>query len=219
AIIWAIINTVAVSYGSTAALPFKTVAIILGLYLVISFPLLLLGAITGKNFTKGFEAPCRTKKVPREIPPVAWYKDENLMSIVSGFLPFISIYIELHYLYLSMWGQYGHVPFPIVLMVVLILIAVTSCITISLIYLTLSQENHNWWWRSIKFGGTSSIFVFGYSLYYYIMESGMSGTLQTTFFVGYNLVIAFAVFLMMSTVGFLSSLTFVKNIYSSIKCE
>ncbi|KAF0984689.1 hypothetical protein FDP41_000588 [Naegleria fowleri] len=218
AVTWSILNTIAVSYGSTAALPFKTVAIIVVLYVAVSFPLLLLGAITGKNFTKGFEAPCRTKKVPREIPPVVWWKGENILTLVAGFLPFISIYIELHYLYLSMWGHYGHVPFPIVLMVVIILIAVTSCITISLIYLTLSQENHHWWWRSVKFGGASSIFIFAYSMYY-LVDSGMSGILQISIFIGYTFILCLAVFLMMATVGFLSSLTFVKNIYRSIKCD
>ena len=218
AITWSIVNTIAIVYGSTAAIPFKSVAIIVGLYLAVSFPLLLLGAITGKNFTKSFEAPCRTKKVPREIPPVVWWKGENVMSFVSGFLPFVSIYIELHYLYLSLWGQYGHVPFPIVLMVVIILVAVTSCITISLIYFTLSQENHHWWWRSIKFGGASSIFVFGYALYF-LFDSGMTGMLQIAHFVGYNFILCLALFMMMGTVGFISSLTFVKNIYRSIKCD
>ncbi|KAL9644590.1 hypothetical protein ABK040_015329 [Willaertia magna] len=218
-VVWSIVNTIAIAYGSTAALPFKTVAIIVALYMVISFPLLLIGAITGKNFTKIFEAPCRTKKAPREIPPVSWYKNETALTIIAGFLPFVSIYIELHYLFLSLWGQYGHVPFPIVLMVFLILIAVTSCITIALIYLTLSQENHLWWWRSIKFGGASSFFVFGYAVYYFLAETSMSGLLQTSYYIGYNLILSLALFLMMSTVGFICSLTFVKNIYRAIKCD
>ena len=44
-------------------------------------------------------------------------------------------------------------------------------------------------------------------------------SLQTSFFFGYNAMIAFGVFLMLGTVGFFSALRFVRYIYSSIKVE
>ncbi|XP_039127470.1 transmembrane 9 superfamily member 4-like isoform X2 [Dioscorea cayenensis subsp. rotundata] len=39
---------------------------------IASSPLLVLGGIAGKNRNTGFDAPCKTTKCPREIPPLPW---------------------------------------------------------------------------------------------------------------------------------------------------
>lgn len=40
--------------------------------IVVGFPLTIIGGIFGKNWAGGFNAPCRTKNIPREIPPMPW---------------------------------------------------------------------------------------------------------------------------------------------------
>lgn len=131
----------------------ETIAGILALYFLVSFPLQLIGAITAKNFSAPFEAPTRTKKVPREIPPTVWYKNSSMQILVAGFLPFSAIYIELYYVFISMWSLTMYTPYPILFLVFVILVMVTSCITIAMTYLQLSQEDHQWWWRAIYCGG------------------------------------------------------------------
>lgn len=42
-----------------------------------------------------FNAPCRTTKYPREIPPLPWYRQTLPQMLMAGFLPFSAIYIEL----------------------------------------------------------------------------------------------------------------------------
>ena len=92
------LNFVAVAYNSSTALPFGTVVVILliltlgtfdlGLlffalmgwlthclifnFAKVSFPLNVIGGISGRNFSTPLDAPCRTTKIPREIPPVPW---------------------------------------------------------------------------------------------------------------------------------------------------
>jgi hypothetical protein len=48
-VIFAFLNTVAIVYRSTAALPFGTICIILVIWALITFPLTVLGGIAGKN--------------------------------------------------------------------------------------------------------------------------------------------------------------------------
>ena len=43
--------------------------------------------------------------------------------------------------------------------------------------------------------------------------------LQSSFYFGYMAVISYAFFIMLGFVGFVSSLTFVKHIYSVLKCD
>ena len=47
----------------------------------------------------------------------------------------------------------------------------------------------------------------------------MNGFMQTSFFFGYMGMVCFGAWLMLGTIGFYSSLTFVKYIYRSIKCD
>jgi hypothetical protein len=54
----------------------------------VGYPLTVIGGILGKNWANGFDAPCRTKNIAREIPPVAWYRSPLAHCIVGGFLPF-----------------------------------------------------------------------------------------------------------------------------------
>ena len=57
----------------------------------VGFPLTVLGGILGKNKAGGFDAPCRTKNIAREIPPSPWYRSMMVHMAIGGFLPFRSV--------------------------------------------------------------------------------------------------------------------------------
>lgn len=54
----------------------------------VGFPLTVLGGIMGKNMASGFDAPCRTKNIAREIPSAPWYRSLPVHMAIGGFLPF-----------------------------------------------------------------------------------------------------------------------------------
>lgn len=213
------LNTVAIAYNATAALPFGTILVILLIWTLVTSPLLVLGGIAGKNSRAEFQAPCRTTKYPREIPPLPWYRGTVPQMAMAGFLPFSAIYIELYYIFASLWGHKIYTIYSILFIVFIILIIVTAFITIALTYFQLAVEDHQWWWRSVLCGGSTGVFIFGYCVYYYFARSDMTGFMQTSFFFGYMSCICYGFFLMLGTVGFRASLLFVRHIYRSIKCE
>ena len=55
--------------------------------------------------TSSCSAPCRTNKYPREIPELPWYRQALPQMVMAGFLPFSAIYIELYYIFASVWGH------------------------------------------------------------------------------------------------------------------
>ena len=57
-------------------------------YFVVGYPLTVIGGIFGKNWAGSFDAPCRTKNISREIPPIPWYRSAWAHCVVGGFLPF-----------------------------------------------------------------------------------------------------------------------------------
>jgi len=48
---------------------------------------------------------CRTTKFPREVPPLPWYRTTIPQMAIAGFLPFSAIYVELYYIFASVWGH------------------------------------------------------------------------------------------------------------------
>ena len=66
------------------------------IFLFVHLPLTVVGAIAGRNITNEYKPPCRTNKVPREVPDVnAWFRHPAAQLFMAGFLPFSAIYIEL----------------------------------------------------------------------------------------------------------------------------
>jgi hypothetical protein len=143
------LNTVAIAYSATAALPFGTIIVIILIWALVTSPLLVLGGIAGKNSDTEFQAPCRTTKYPREIPQLPWYRSTVPQMAMAGFLPFSAIYIELYYIFASIWGHKIYTIYSILFIVFIILIIVTAFVTVALTYFQLAVEDHQWWWRSV----------------------------------------------------------------------
>lgn len=72
------------------------------------------------------------------------------------------------------------------LLVFLILIIVTVCVTIVGTYFLLNAENYYWQWTSFFSAASTAIYVYLYSIYYYHVKTKMSGFFQTSFYFGYT---------------------------------
>lgn len=141
-----ILNMLAAYVGVTAALPFGTIFIIFLLYAFFAIPLLGLGAVVGHHYKS--ELPSTpTKKIPREIPSLPWFRKPLAQMFLGGLLPFSVIILELHNLMASIWG-YKIYTTPAILFVTFVLLALlTAMMSVCLTYFQLSAEDHEWWWR------------------------------------------------------------------------
>ena len=223
-VMFSIANSVAWYYGSSSALPAQTIVLIILLWALVSFPLTIFGSMRARHHAtesgnKGFDAPCKTNRVEREIPPTVWYRSPPLHMAIAGFLPFSAIYIELHYIFASVWGQRIYTMFGILSLAFLMLLIVTAFITVALTYFQLASEDYHWWWRSFLSGAATGVFMYAYAAFYYVYRSEMSGTLQAVFFFGYMAVISYAFSLMLGAVAFFMASKFVQHIYRSIKID
>lgn len=67
------------------------------------------------------------RQVPKDIP---WYRRHVAQMFMSGFLPFSAIYIELHYIFASIWGHQIYTMFGILILAFGLLLIVCSFITV-----------------------------------------------------------------------------------------
>ncbi|XP_028793508.1 transmembrane 9 superfamily member 2-like [Neltuma alba] len=213
------LNTVAIAYNTTFAIPFGKVMVIVLIWTLLALPLLVLGGIVGKKNKAEFQAPRYTSKYPREIPPLPWHRRAISHIAMAGFLPSCVICTELYYIFACLWGFRIYATYSTLFIVFIILLIVTSITTMALTYFQLVAEDYEWWWRPFQYGGSAGLYIYAYCFYYYYARSDMSGFLQISFFFGYTACICYGFFLMLGTIGFFAASLFVHHIYGSIKCE
>lgn len=214
-----ILNTIAIGYHSLAAIPFGTMVVMFVIWAFISFPLATLGTIVGRNWSGTPDNPCRVKTIPRPIPQKKWYLTPWVVSLMGGLLPFGSIFIEMYFIFTSFWNYKVYYVYGFMLLVFLILIIVTVCVTIVGTYFLLNAENYHWQWTSFFSAASTAGYVFFYSIYYYNMKTKMSGFFQTSFYFGYTLMFCLGLGILCGAIGYLGSSTFVRRIYRNIKCD
>lgn len=215
---FSILNIIAISYRVTAGLPLGSIIVILSLFGFVSIPLLAFGGVIGYRFRSKFQVPSGTKRYPKEIHQLPWYRRTPFQMFIGGFVPFSAIVLQLHQVYASLWGYKIYTLPGILAATLIIVIVIIALVNISLTYVQLSVEDHEWWWRSVLCGGSTAIFMFGYGIYFYA-RSRMSGFLQLSFFIGYNACICYAFFLIFGAISFRVSLLFVRHIYHNVKRE
>lgn len=91
--------------------------------------------------------------------------------------------------------------------------------TIVAVYFTLNSEDYRWPWLSFVASGSTALYVFVYSVYYFFVRTHMHGFLQTVFYFGYMGLFCMALFVLCGAVGFTGSASFVKRIYRNIKVD
>ncbi|KAK4413371.1 Transmembrane 9 superfamily member 1 [Sesamum alatum] len=214
-----VLNTIAIFYGSLAAIPFGTMVVVFIIWAFISFPLALLGTVVGRNWSGAPNNPCRVKTIPRPIPEKKWYLTPSVISLMGGLLPFGSIFIEMYFVFTSFWNYKVYYVYGFMLLVFVILIIVTVCVTIVGTYFLLNAENYHWQWTSFFSAASTALYVYLYSIYYYHVKTKMSGFFQTSFYFGYTLMFCLGLGILCGAVGYLGSNLFVRRIYRNIKCD
>jgi hypothetical protein len=213
-----VLNSIAWNNNSTTALPFPTILVIVSLLLFVAFPLHAVGSLAGMHLSGRMKIPTRINDLLRPVPRVQWYSHPIFLVIFGGILPFSSVYIELFYIFSALWIPGStYLFFEVLFLSLLILTLSSAFVTIALTYSLLTMENYHWWWYSILSGGSTGIYIFIYSFIFFFSKTHMDGAFQTSFFFGYMAIISLAFFFLCGSVGFISSLVFVKYVYSSIK--
>lgn len=205
------------SYGSTDAVPFTTMLVLIVLWFGISMPLVFLGAYFGYK-QDAIEFPVKTSSIPRQIPDQPWFMGVPFTLMIGGILPFGACFVELYFIMASVWMDYYYYVFGFLLLVFFILIITCAEITLLFTYFQLCNEDYHWWWRSFGTAGSTAIYVFLYSFVYFQQLEANSFTTYVLYF-GYMGLVSIGLFLMTGFIGVASSLWFNKTIFGSLKVD
>ncbi|KAK7704586.1 hypothetical protein SLS64_008350 [Diaporthe eres] len=210
-----ILNLFVWAQASSTAIPFGTLVALLLLWLFIQLPLVYVGSRYGYNRGGAWEHPTKTSLIPRQVPRQAWYIKRTRSVLLAGLIPFAVIFIELLFVFQSVWQDKSgyYYVFGFLSVVSLILIVTVAETTVVTVYVQLCSENYNWWWQSFLVGGASSVWVFVYCIWYYFYKLHITGFVSSMLFFTYSFMACLVYGLLTGTVGFLSAYAFVRRIY------
>jgi transmembrane 9 superfamily protein 2/4 len=216
-IMFFVLDLMAWSYGSSDAVPFTTILVLLMMWFGVSTPLVFLGAYYGYK-QDAIEFPVKTSSIPRQIPDQPWFMGAPFTLMIGGILPFGACFVELYFILASVWMDYYYYVFGFLILVFFILIITCAEITLLFNYFQLCNEDYHWWWRSFGTAGSTAIYVFLYSFVYFQKLEANSLTTYVLYF-GYMGLASLGLFLMTGFIGVASSFWFNKTIFQSVKFD
>lgn len=137
-----ILNLFVWAQASSTAIPFGTLIGLAALWLLIQVPLVYAGSWYGYVKASAWEHPTRTNAIPRQIPDPAWRTRTLYGIIVAGLVPFAVLFIELLFVFRSLWQDKSgyYYVFGFLSAVSLILMVTVVEVTIVATYVLLCSE-------------------------------------------------------------------------------
>ncbi|ORY95586.1 hypothetical protein BCR43DRAFT_515700 [Syncephalastrum racemosum] len=212
------LNFFLIGSHASGAVPFGTMLAVLGLYVIISFPLSVLGSYFGFRKPR-IEHPVRTNQIPRQIPDQPFYLRPIPSILMGGILPFGAIFIELYFIMNSIWFHRIYYGIGFLFLVFGVLLLTCSQVTILMCYFHLCNEDYHWSWRAFLTAGACGFYVFLYSVLYYLTKLDIGSFSGTVLYLGYSAIISILMTVLTGAVGYLACLFFLRKIFGSIKVD
>ena len=137
-----ILNLFVWAQASSTAIPLGTLFGLAALWLFIQLPLVYVGSWYGYIKSGSYSHPIKATVIPRQIPYQPWYTRPVQAALIFGLVPFAVIFIELLFVFQSLWsdksGYYYVFGFLAVVSTILILAVMET--TIIAVYIQLCSE-------------------------------------------------------------------------------
>ena len=92
-------------------------------------------------------------------------------------------------------------------------------IAIVMTYLQLCSEDWKWCWRAVFTPGSSALYLFLYSILYFMTKLEITAAVAGLIYFGYMAIISVTFALITGAIGFYACFWFVNKIYGSIKVD
>ncbi|KAI0743516.1 Nonaspanin [Daedaleopsis nitida] len=213
-----LLNLFLIAAGSSGAVPFGTILLVIILWFGISAPLSAVGSYFGSKHG-GITHPVRVNQIPRQIPPQPKYLRPWPAAILAGILPFGAAFIELFFVLSSLFASRAYYAFGFLALTAAVVALTTATVTILFTYFILCAEDYRWHWRAFLTGGGSAFWLLAYGIMYFAFRLSLDSVTSVVLYMGYLLLLVLFDFLITGTIGFLAAYWAVRRLYSAIRVD
>ncbi|KAJ7045553.1 hypothetical protein C8F04DRAFT_1206422 [Mycena alexandri] len=213
-----LLNLFLLGAGSSGAVPFGTMLLIVLLWFGISAPLSAVGAYFGSKHG-AIQHPVRVNQIPRQIPPAPKYLRPWAAALLSGILPFGAAFVELYFVLSSLFASRAYYAFGFLALTAGIVGLTTATVSILFTYFCLCAEEYRWHWRAFLTGGGSAFWLLAYGLFFWASRLSLHSMSSAILYLGYLFLLVLLDFLITGTIGFLASYWAVRRLYSAIRID
>jgi transmembrane 9 superfamily protein 2/4 len=202
---------------SNAGFKISQMALLCLIWLFVSSPLVLAGTFLSlmRNVIK---YPCKVNALPTTIEKKPWYLHLQYISWFTGIIPFFTFFIEFIFFMKSFWVYQVYYLASFLVLSLLLSIIITSEMSIIFVFINLCHGDHKWWWKSFFVSASPALYIFLYSIAYFINLRLTRLSAIIIYFLIMGL-ISLTAALVLGACGTLLTLWFVFYIYSKIKYE
>lgn len=215
-----ILNCIVWAKDSSTALPFGTVVLLIFFFLTLEMPLSAIGGFIA-NRSAPSKINANLSKPIRSIPRQPKFTSYIYAIPVFGLLPFGTIYVELLFVFRSVWLEktsfyymYGFLLFTILFLSVIVMESV-----IVSIYVSLTYGDYRWQWRSFIVGSSVAWYVEVYSIYYFFVYLKVTDFSSIILYLSYTTILSILLGFAFGALGLYSASIFIYRIYGAIKAE
>ncbi|CAI4060289.1 hypothetical protein N7582_001583 [Saccharomyces uvarum] len=227
-----LLNSIVWAHDSTNALPFRTIVFFISVYFIVCIPLSLFGGTVANNiplprhWLSGITKDETCGNSSRLFVPRSRTKFNPLVYCgiyLCGLFPFLVIYVELQYVYKSVWLEkttfyyfYGFLLLNIILLCVLTMeISIIGSYSLMRFCFEDKDVRNNWRWKCFEMGFSGGVYMELYSLYYIFAVLNIHGFSSTLISICYSLLFNIMCGLGLGGLSYLTASWFINKIYHS----
>ncbi|KAI9593514.1 hypothetical protein BDF19DRAFT_447994 [Syncephalis fuscata] len=208
-----LLNFFILSEHGANTLSFGSLITLFGLWLCIGGPATVIGAYIG-NKRASFSHPVRVSAVQRSIPPPVWYMRTIPSALFAGIPSFGTIFLQEYLILHYLWSDRFYYFYGYTLASFLLLIITSTLVAVSMTYF---YYDYRWWWRTFLFGGSVSIYIFGYAILYYLLRLRTTGFVPTLLYLVHTLAISSLIGIMLGSISLMTTYYFMRRIFKVVK--
>ena len=210
-----IVNIILTIEKSNAAVHFYDILSLFVLWLFCTFPLILIGSFFGFKSRK-MNVPCEINRIPSTIPEKPCFLHYKLVTFLTGFIGFATIFIEFNYVMSALWRHQIYFMATFLWISFLLFVIVVAEMSVLFVFLNLCRGDYNWAWKSFILGSSPVIYIVIYSVVYFFYLSVNRLSSMIIYF-GMMGLISAIIMLICGTISVFFNFVFLKVIYSKIK--
>ena len=210
-----IVNIILTIEKSNAAVHFYDILSLFVLWLFCTFPLILIGSFFGFKSRK-MSVPCEINRIPSTIPEKPCFLHYKLVTFLTGFIGFATIFIEFNYVMSALWRHQIYFMATFLWISFLLFVIVVAEMSVLFVFLNLCRGDYNWAWKSFILGSSPVIYIVIYSVLYFFYLSVNRLSSMIIYF-GMMGLISAIIMLICGAISVFFNFVFLKVIYSKIK--